>query len=162
MKKTVGLIVITDTEKAALQVRGNFNFEKNSPETYRGAYQLTTHGSVGKGETEKDALLREIKEELGEEFANLVHGSTLEEINRVENKKISVANFGLRIAEKGLKKIKIDERTGASIKLISKDKINNIRELKPSDREKGVNKNEIAMFSDDIEAVKLAFEKLDK
>lgn len=157
MKKTVGLILITNTGKAVLQVRGNFNIERNEPETYADATQLTVHGSIEKNESEIDALLRETREELGKEFANLVQGKALElrEINRVENEEISVVNFGLSIAEKDLEKIK-----GAKMRPISKNEIANIRELKPSDREKSIDKNEIAMFPDDIEAVKLAFEKL--
>lgn len=163
IKKTVGLILITNTGKAVLQTRGNFNIEKNKLETYIGASQLTVHGSVEGNETEKEALLRETKEEFGKEFANLVQELPLEEINRVENKNIAVANFGFRIAEEDLKKIKIDKRTGASIRLISKDEISKICELKLSERLSGVeNKNDIAMFPDDIQAVRLAFEKFDK
>ena len=85
MKKTVGLIAITDTGKAVLQVRGNFNSEKNEQETYRGATQLTVHGSINEGESETDALIREAKEELGEEFAELIQVDKLKEINKTEN-----------------------------------------------------------------------------
>jgi hypothetical protein len=163
MKKTVGLLALTNTGKATLQVRGNFNVEKNEPETYTGATQLTIHGSLKENEREIDALLRETREELGKEFANLVQGRSLDliELNKVENKNFLITNFGLRIDENDLKKIKIDERTGTSIRLISKNEISKIRELKPSERLSGVkNKNDIAMFPDDIEAVRLAFEKL--
>lgn len=166
-KKTVGLIVLANIQDhglvAALQVRGDFNSEKDNQETYRGASQLTLHGSINEGETEKEALLREAKEELGEEFANLIQGKALdlEELNRTEDEKISVINFSFRIAEKDLDKIKINERTGASIRLIVKDEIKNIRELKLTEKLNGIeNKNDIAMFPDDIEAVKLAFEKI--
>lgn len=161
-KKTIGLIILTNTEKAVLQVRGDFNVEKDEKETYQGASQLTVHGSIAKNESEIDALLRETKEELGEEFANLVQGRSLDliELNKTENENMSVTNFGFRIVEKDLEKIKINERTRASIRLISKDEISDIRELKPSDRESDIDKNEIAMFPDDIKAIKLAFEKL--
>ncbi len=153
-KKTVGLILITDTGKAVLQVRG-FNTEKNEQETYRGANQLTVHGNIKKGETEREALLRETKEELGGEFAKLLQYQTLEELNKIKNDKISVTNFGFRITEKDLETIK-----DAKIRLISKDDIVNIRKLKMSDRLSGIaSADEIAMFSDDIEALKLAFEK---
>ncbi|MBL7045177.1 MAG: NUDIX hydrolase [Parcubacteria group bacterium] len=155
-KKTVGLIAITNTGKAVLQVRGDFNMEKNNVETYRSATQLTVHGSIEDNETEKDALLREAKEELGEEFANLVQGSPLYQLNKIKNEKISVINFGIRIAEKDLDKIK-----GVKIRLVSKDEIDNIKELKLSDRLTGVDENEIVMFRDDIEAMKLVFEKFD-
>mgnify|MGYP000639802521 CR=1 FL=1 len=158
IKKTVGLIVLANTQDrglvAVLQVRGDFNTEKNNEETYRGACQLTVHGSINEGESEIDALLRETREELGEEFTNLVQGSPLYELNRIENEDISVTNLGFRIAEEDLEKIK-----NAKIRLISKEDVNNICELKPSDRECGVDENDIAMFKDDIEAVKLAFEK---
>lgn len=168
-KKDIGLIVLVDTQErglvAVLQVRGNFNVEKNEQETYVGASQLTAHGGINEGESKIDALLRETREELGEEFANLIQGRTLDlkELNRVENENMSVVNFGLTVAKQDLEKIKIDERTGGSIRLVTKDEIDNIRELKASDRLNSIiDKNEIAMFPDDIGAVKLAFEKLTK
>lgn len=164
MKKTVGLIAITDTKKAVLQVRGNSNTEKNEQETYRGAYQLTVHGSINEGESEKDALLRETREELGGKFAEIVgtefnKDQNFVELNRIEKENISVANFGVIIDEAVLKEIELNSSTGGSIKLISKSDVGNIRELKTSDRERGIAENEIVMFPDNIEAVKLAFEK---
>lgn len=164
MKKTVGLIAITDTKKAVLQVRGNSNTEKNEQETYRGAYQLTVHGSINEGESEKEALLRETREELGEKFAEIVEAEfnkdqNFVELNRIEKENISVANFGVIIDEAALKEIELNSSTGGSIKLISKSDVSNIRELKTSDRERGIAENEIVMFPDNIEAVKLAFEK---
>jgi len=159
IKKTVGLIVLTNTGKAVLQMRGDFNIEKNQPETYKGATQLTAHGSVKEGESEKDALLRETKEELGGKFVNIIQGLPLEEINKIENENIIVTNFGTIVSERALKKIEINPSTGGSIRLISKSDVDNIHELKAEDRESGVLNDEIAMFPDDIEAVKLAFEK---
>ena len=102
--------------------------------------------------------MRETKEELGGEFAKLLQYQTLEELNKIKNDKISVTNFGFRITEKDLETIK-----DAKIRLISKDDIVNIRKLKMSDRLSGIaSADEIAMFSDDIEALKLAFEKFFK
>jgi DNA topoisomerase I len=46
---------------------------------------------------------------------------------------------------------------------VSKGKEKVIAEIKPSERLSGIaDKNEIAMFPDDIQVVKLAFEKFDK
>ncbi|OGD66261.1 hypothetical protein A2Z61_01085 [Candidatus Campbellbacteria bacterium RIFCSPLOWO2_02_35_12] len=168
-KKTIGLIIIfKDKEKcftAALQMRGGFNTEKNKPETYKNASQLTVHGGINKKENEIEALLRETKEELGAKFAKIIelNKNKLIEVNRIKNDKISVVNFGLILTKIDLDKIKINKQTGGSLRLISKNEIRNIRELKPSEKTNGIaDKNEIVMFSDDIEAVKLAFEKLTK
>jgi hypothetical protein len=166
-KRTVGFIILTNIPDpvgtvAILQTRGKFNYEKRSSETYAGATQISVHGSIEGDESEFEALVRETREELGEEFANLVQGRSLDliKLNGIENENISIVNFDFRIAEKDLEKIKLDERTVAKIRLITKNDIVNIRELKPSERLTGIDKNEIAMFPDDIEAVKLAFEKL--
>lgn len=168
IKRTVGLIVLTNTADkglvAVLQVRGDFNTEKNNEETYKGACQITVHGSIKEGESETDTLLRETREELGEEFAEIVEvelnkDQNFVELNRIENENISVANFGTIVDESALKEIEINSSTGGGIRLISKSDVENIRELKPEDRENGVAKDEIVMFPDDIEAVKLAFEK---
>src|SRR3989338_7023011 len=138
-------------------MRGGFNTEKNKPETYKNASQLTVHGGINKKENEIEALLRETKEELGAKFAKII------ELNKKKNDKISVVNFGLILTKIDLDKIKINKQTGGSLRLISKNEIRNIRELKPSEKTNGIaDKNEIVMFSDDIEAVKLAFEKLTK
>lgn len=170
IKKTVGLIVLTNTTEkgltAVLQVRGSFNTEKNNEETYSGASQLTVHGSINEGESETDTLLRETREELGEEFAEIIEvelnkGLTFVELNKVENENISIANFGVIIDESALKEIELNSSTGGSIRLISKSDVDNIRELKKADRENGIAKDEIVMFPDNIEAVKLAFEKFD-
>lgn len=168
IKRTVGLIVLTNTTDrgltAVLQVRGNFNTEKNNQETYRGACQLTVHGSINDGENETDTLLRETREELGEEFAEIVEAEfnkdqNFVELNRISTDDISVVNFGVIIDESALKEIELNSSTGGSIRLISKSDVDNIRELKKTDRENGVPEDEVVMFPDDIEAVKLAFEK---
>ena len=168
IKKTVGLIVLANTQEkglvAVLQVRGNFNTEKNNKETYNGACQLTVHGSMNDGESETDTLLRETREELGEDFAEIleselnIHKNFID-LNKIENENMSVANFGTMVKESALKEIEINQSTGGSIRLISKDDIGNIRELTPEDRENGIADDETVMFPDDIEAVKLTFEK---
>lgn len=171
IKRTVGLIVLTNTADrgltAVLQVRGDFNTEKNNKETYKSACQITVHGSMNEGESEVDTLLRETREELGEGFAEIVEAElnkdeNFVELNRIENENISVANFGTIVDESALKEIEVNEATGGSIKLIAKTDVENIRELKSEDREGGVAEDEIVMFPDDIEAVKLAFEKFDR
>ncbi len=168
IKKTVGLIVLANIQEkgltAVLQVRGDFNTEKNNEETYKGACQITVHGSMNNGETEMDTLLRETREELGEEFAEIVEAElnkdqNFVELNKIENENIVVTNFGTIVNEDALKEIELNSSTGGSIRLISKSDVDNIRELKSEDREAGVASDEIAMFPDDIEAVRMAFEK---
>lgn len=75
-KRSVGLLVITHVNSiglvAVLQRRGEFNHETMAPETYSGACQLTAHGKVEVGEFFVDALLREVREELGLKFFDIV------------------------------------------------------------------------------------------
>lgn len=169
IKNTVGLIVLINSPKnmlkAVLQVRGNFNTETNKKETCEGASQLTAHGSVDGGESETTALLREVKEELGKDFANIIksklNNNELTKLNKIKNKKISIVNFGCIINRNELKKIKLNSQTGASLRFISKDEIKNIYKLKFSEKLNDIaDKNDVAMFPDDIKTLKIAFKKL--
>lgn len=164
IKKTVGFIALANTKDgglvAALQVRGNYNIEKDNQETYNGACQITVHGSIAEEENQIDALMRETREELGEEFAEIIESKKdeLVEINRIENENIAVVNYAIVVDGSDLDKIELDESTGGYIKLITKDDVENICELKPSDRSGGIKtESKIAMFPDDVEAVRLAF-----
>lgn len=168
-KKTVGLITIIkypkNIFKAILQIRGSLNTEKNKNETYAGVSQLTVHGSIEGKESETDALLRETKEELGKNFADIIksklNNDELVKLNKIKNEKISIVNFGCIINKNEAKKIKLNSQTGASLRFVSKDEIKNICKLKLSEKLNGItNKNDIAMFPDDIETLKIVFQKL--
>lgn len=167
MKKTVGLIILTNIPDpvgtvAILQTRGKFNYEKRQPETYTGATQISVHGSIEENESEFEALIRETKEELGSEIAEEIktQKDNLIELNRIEKDNLSNVNFGIMLPHEFVQKVKLHPSSGG-LKLLPKSKVEEIEELKESDREHGIeNGKAVAMFQDDIEAVKLAFEKL--
>ncbi|HJO89638.1 MAG: NUDIX domain-containing protein [Candidatus Pacebacteria bacterium] len=169
IKKTIGLIILTNIPDpvgavAILQTRGKFNYEKRTPETYTSAMQISVHGSIEEDESEFEALIRETKEELGEEIAQEIEGryGELIELNRIEKDSLSNVNFGIVLPHEFLQKVKLHPSSGG-LKLLPKEKVEEITELKKSDREHGIQDGKkIAMFPDDIEAVKLAFEKLTK
>ena len=75
-KSGVGLLLVTDVpgigRVAALQVRGHFNTEEMRPQYFAGGCQVTVYGGVKKGETLKQALAREVKEELGLEMVKVL------------------------------------------------------------------------------------------
>ncbi|MFQ5661683.1 MAG: hypothetical protein ACE5F2_00310 [Candidatus Paceibacteria bacterium] len=168
-KKTVGLIILTNIPDpvgtvAILQTRGKFNYEKRQPETYTGATQISVHGSLNENEGEFEALEREAREELGDEIAQAIESKKdkLIELNRVEKDNLLNVNFGIVLPHEYLQKVKLHPSSGG-LKLLPKSKIKEISELKESDRESGIQDGkQIAMFPDDIEAVKIAFEKLTK
>lgn len=165
-KKTVGLIILTNIpgpvgKVAILQTRGKFNYEKRQPETYIGATQISVHGSIEENESEYEALVRETKEEFGTEIAAEIENKKdeLVELNKAENNAVLNVNFGIVLPNECLQKIKLHPSSGG-LKLLPIEKIGSISELKTSDRGKVIDGKTIAMFPDDIEALKLAFEKL--
>lgn len=149
---------------AILQTRGKFNYEKRTSETYTGATQITVHGSIKENEEESEALVREVKEELGYEVGQEIESrkNELIELNRIEKDGLANVNFGIILPHEYLQKVKLPPSSGG-LKLLPKEKIEEISVLKKSDREHGIQDGKvIAMFPDDIEAVRLAFEKLTK
>lgn len=75
-RKGVGILIITDVPKlgrvACLQSRGYFNTEEMRPQYYAGGCQVTVYGGLKQGETAKQALLREVGEELGPAVKKIV------------------------------------------------------------------------------------------
>ena len=82
-KKSVGIILIGKTAgelMAILQVRGVWNQEKNAPESYAGACQVTVHGKLEEGEDFMQALWLEMTEELGAEVLPAIKALRLIEL----------------------------------------------------------------------------------
>ncbi len=148
---------------AVLQRRGYFNTEKMGPESYPRCCQVTCHGNVEPGdETFLDpdlvAMIRESREELGSVIAEeLQKGNFLAEIlTRVNSEEKQVTTFVTLIPADYLKKIRlgpdsggltyIGQETARWIMPVTKD----MQILGPT--------SGIAMFPDEIEAVKKAFE----
>lgn len=168
MPERVGLIVVTliengagGEEKAAvLQRRGTYNFEKRKPESYPGGCQLTVTGKIERSESPSQALEREIGEELGREFRQnfferdvtsklLFFGETGER-----------AVWGTFLCVSTLRQVTLHPSSGGFV-LVSERGLQRVKDLSKCNKGRGVRRqNQIAMFSDELEFVKLAFAKL--
>lgn len=164
-KKAVGLVVLTRINggplKAVLQVRGKFNHEKMGPESFPGACQVTVHGGLEKDETFKDALLRETRQEVGNNANRLLEKNikNLREVARVETPKKLVVTYGAILPPDFLAKMKLNVSTGG-IRLVGHKELDNLIELTDKEKTAGVPDDLVAMFPDEIEAVRKAFEVL--
>lgn len=165
-KRSAGLVVLTNISSygglvAVLQVRGDFNHEKMAPESFPGACQITAHGKCEGGESVRDGLLREIREELGDEFANLISVNFNErnELNRVETEDKLVVNYGVVLPPDFLKNLQLTASSGG-IRFIREDQLDCVANLKTFDKVVGVKDRSVtAMFGDEVDALRLAFEK---
>jgi len=170
-KKSVGIQLLgknTDNKLVAiLQVRAKWNAEKNAPETYAGSCQVTIHGELEESENFIQALLREAKEELGEEIVPIIKtlskkGQLVELVN-LETPEKHVITYGGILEEKVWKKLLEKQKSPSfgGFRIIKQDEIKKISNLQISDRITGTtDENIIAMFPDEKEAIKLAFDKL--
>ncbi len=153
---------------AVLQIRGEFNHEKMGPESWPGACQVTAHGKCEEGEKPEKALAREVVEELGGDAAEIVlacklmisAGYNFVKLSEVEMEREIVITYGVVAKSRFLSQLKLSASTGG-IRLITRDKVENIVDLKKFDKAIGVwDRTVTAMFADEKEAVRLAFEKL--
>lgn len=170
---------------AVLQRRGEFNHEKMGPESFPGACQLTVWGGAEEGESPTDAINREVKEEVGldlygeivdladREFegfdvssknggVEFVHGGKMVEIYRFEDEKNLKVASGIKLPCQFLKEIRLGPQSGG-IRLLKKEELEKVRELKQSDKENGIiDRNVIAMFPDTKSAIENAFQLLSR
>ena len=172
-KKSVGVILLCRTEEgwvAILQVRSEQNPEKeNAPESYPGGCQVTVHGGLKGEENFLQALLREIREELGEEgtlvilaLFDMKEGQLTRLVDDDRPEKQSVTYGGI-VKEYVLDTLVAKEKgpTFGGFKVIYRHEVDQIVDLRTFDKTTGVTDEDvIAMFSDEKEAVRLAFEKL--
>ena len=169
-KQSVGLVItieINGKVYAILQVRGTFNPEKMGPESWPGACQVTAHGGVETGEDTLSALMRELKEELGEIAARnitdyiavqqVAQQQPLIEVARHDDDKKLAITFALHLPNpEFLKNVRLHAGSGG-LRLITPDDVPEIHDLDSYDRHRGViNRSTIAMFCDEIKAVNAA------
>ena len=170
-KRSVGLLLVADIpyrnprRTVILQRRGEFNQEKDwLPESWPGICQLTVHGRLRECEDTTEGLEREVREELGECFANALKKfiktkRSMTTLNSLYNSKESVVNFGIRIDQTLLDKIRLHPSSGGLI-LLTGDQLASVRVLDPSkfDKKLGVfERNAIVMWPEELQAVKFAF-----
>lgn len=119
----VSAVIYTEDKRVLLQKRNS------SKKTYAGAWSVTG-GHVLSGEDNKDAIIREVKEELNLDVKNqdIEYIDTYHSINEKEsiinNKFMSV--FLVRICNEDINKIKIQKDELEEIKFIT---INELKEL---------------------------------
>ena len=170
-KQSVGIQLLSiDTSgifEAILQVRPRWNSEKNTTESYPGACQVTAHGKLEQGEDFLQALFREVGEELGEDAVTVVKrlsdNKQLKELVNLETSEKHIITYGGIVEKEIWDKIADKEKspTFGGFKMIKYDQIEKIADIRTFDKIIGViDENIIAMFPDEKEAVKLAFNKL--
>ncbi len=159
-RKSVGLLlVIRNSEgelEAVLQRRGRYNHEKDwGRESRPGGCQVTIHGGVEDGETTMEALFREIKEELGKEFLNLV--IFWEEPPRLLEGDSDVSmTYAMFVPKTALSLIRLGPSSGG-IDFLKIGDVKNIKNILDFDKVIGITDyNTVAMFPDEIKAVEMA------
>ncbi|OGI64764.1 hypothetical protein A3H53_00535 [Candidatus Nomurabacteria bacterium RIFCSPLOWO2_02_FULL_40_10] len=166
-KKSVGVQLlgknISGELVAILQIRSAWNAEKKCLESWPGGCQVTVHGKLKEGEDFMQALWREISEELGTEILPAVKVLRLIELINKDNPERKIITFGA-IANAEILKILLNKpknKTSGGFKMIKQNEVEKIADLQIFDKNFGVtDENIIAMFPDEKEAVRMAFEKL--
>lgn len=103
-------------------------------------------------------LFREVNEELGQKIANLVatNASQMQEVSRLSTDDKLMVTRALFLPDCSfLKDIRLGPASGG-LRLVGKD--DEIRNLRDFSKTVGVNNGTIAMFPDEQEAVRKAFE----
>ncbi len=170
MKKSVGLVVVTsvpgengnEVHAVVIQRRGMWNMEKNQPESYPGCCQVTVRGKLEGEENFMEGLLREGREELGRSFAELLQSLRLNmtPLVRKIKEKEEVVTFGVFVGYDDLHAIRLGPESGGLdiVKISEVQKQDGLIEITPEMKVAGCPPNVRAMFADEIEAVKKAFE----
>ncbi|MES3032297.1 MAG: NUDIX domain-containing protein [Patescibacteria group bacterium] len=170
-KKSVGIQLLAKDAGgklvAILQVRAKWNAEKSCPESWPSMCQVTAHGKLEEGEDFLQALFRETQEELGDEIAVLVkklhQNGKLVELTNLDTPEKQVITYGAIVDENVYKEMITREKKASfgGFRVIKINDVKKITDLKHIDRNAGVTDAKIiAMFPDEKEAVKIAFEKL--
>ncbi len=150
IRSGVGLLILTDIPKigrvAILQARGYFNTEEMRSQYYSGGCQVTVYGGINKGELPKDALLREVKEELGSSVATLLKNQPIFKVSEFERKNELGIIYTTLMSYQFLKKIRLGPDSGG-IRLVKPNELKHALDL--SKYKSGVkNSSVIAVFPD--------------
>ncbi|MBI2024888.1 MAG: hypothetical protein HYT03_02280 [Candidatus Harrisonbacteria bacterium] len=152
-KRSVGLVVVTDIPNmgrvAVLNRRGDFNYETMKPESYPGGCQVTVHGKAEENEEITEALKREELEELGE-LGYAFDSNKFIELSRLESEDKLIVTYGIYVPPESFPLV-----------FLSANQVEGIQDLRTFDKKEGVtDRRVVAMFLDEKEAIRLAFEKL--
>lgn len=158
-KRSVGLVLTSRHPKlgvfALLSRRGTFNWETMEAETFPGACQVTCHGGLEGEEDFGQALLREVEQELGSQFANAfrLHEGELWRVGYKDDDRAEVLTEALFVDFELIEMI-FAERGMVNFLPCTAEQARNMRTLHPKDdKAKGVTDHRIAMFQDEMKAV---------
>jgi len=149
IRKGVGLLVIVKNEKgervAVLQTRGAYNSEENRPQHYAGGCQVTVYGGINDGENEKEALMREAREELGEEFSKLIASAKLERAGEFQRGAEEGVIYSVELPESFFKIVRLGSDSGG-LRQVLREEVMQAKDL--SQYKTGVPEGILAMFED--------------
>ena len=184
------LCMVKDPESdeccALLQIRGKINDEKGGPESFPGAAQVTVHGGVESDERLRLALAREVREEVESVLAHLgiddvpdayapkslvSRRITLHRLTTLTNAKKQMATMGCVIDDPNLFRLLIESLPASknlpldhpSFRVVREAELDQIKIIDPGDpiqKKEGFSNGELAMFGDELEAVRRAFQKI--
>ena len=168
MKRSVGLILVTaihdgqngEIFMAVLQRRGRWNTEKTAPESYPGCCQVSIHGKLKEGEDFYEGLIRESCEELGKEFTEACQEDIpLTELLREKTDDKEIRTYGAFIPVERLSMVRLGPDSGG-LDLVLGDNFFNgqVKEIAPDMKQDGPPYGVIALFPDEIQAIKKALE----
>ncbi len=172
MKKErfVGLIVMTELVDAignrklavVLQRIGRWDFKNKERLSYPGCCKISAHGKLEENEDFLQGLLRKSQDDFGDEFARIILGnnSSLKEIVYNNSNEIEVRIYSALVAEDDLKLIRLNPCTGGLDPLTKEEFEGNNGPIKIYEEMKffGAHTVVIALFEDEINAVRKAFE----
>jgi hypothetical protein len=182
METSVSLTVLTRRQMfrdgpeelvEVLQIRGEENHETGWPESYPGVCQPMVHGKVESGETELEALQREIKQEVGDNFFRLLDTDNVQvytsdcapavgkvvETNRKQKPEKLIIHYAVEVPPHQINLIRFNASTGG-LRYLRERNLIRVQDVNHHGYHKatGVESHSITvMFDDDFEAAKTAF-----
>lgn len=163
--KHVGLMlytIINGEMYGTLHKRGEWNHEKNQPESWAGGCQPTVHGKVEALEDPNFSLAREISEEIGT-FMRVWFSMTPLVPTQEEGyeKIIPISEEGLYIVglipSTSIRNFSLGPSSGG-IRLVTEKQIPDILDMKNFPKENRIPSEFTAMFSDDKKFLQAGFE----
>jgi hypothetical protein len=162
MKSVAGLFVHSHDALGPfvlLQCRGEWDYEKNRPESYPGCVQATASGGLEPEDADADAAMRrETRQELGDAFADLVFAETSAPLHEwhCDERERHATFYLATVPEGALALIRLHPSSGGLVRVRPGARI--IDMYVECTREEGMpDRHVLAAFQEVIEAVPKAF-----